>query len=107
MKSGVDTLSSGNRIISGTKPSIPSNKFILQANYADSSGVHNGGLQRLIQVSWFNAEIDGEYKLRTEPQLFSTSQLVHHNDVNLGEDGSWIEGYGSRNGIPVLWRAVS
>jgi hypothetical protein len=28
--------------------SIPSNKFVLQANYADSSGVHNGGLQRLI-----------------------------------------------------------
>jgi hypothetical protein len=24
--------------------SIPSNKFVLQANYADSSGVHNGGL---------------------------------------------------------------
>jgi len=26
------------------KPSIPANKFVLQANYADSSGVHNGGL---------------------------------------------------------------
>jgi len=25
------------------KPSIPANKFVLQANYADSSGVHNGG----------------------------------------------------------------
>jgi hypothetical protein len=28
--------------------SIPSNKFVLQANYADSSGVHNGGFLRLI-----------------------------------------------------------
>jgi len=28
--------------------SIPSNKFVFQANYADSSGVHNGGLERLI-----------------------------------------------------------
>ena len=28
--------------------SIPANKFVLQANYADSSGVHNGGLLRLI-----------------------------------------------------------
>jgi hypothetical protein len=28
--------------------SIPANKFVLQANYADSSGVHNGGLERLI-----------------------------------------------------------
>ena len=106
MKSGTDTLS-GNMIVPGNKPSIPANKFVLQANYADSSGVHNGSLQRLMQVSWFNAQIDDEYKLRTEPQLFSTSQLVHHNDTNLGEDGSWIEGYGSRNGTPVLWGAIT
>lgn len=106
MKSGTDTLS-GNMIVPGNKPSIPANKFVLQANYADSSGVHNGSLQRLMQVSWFNAQIDDEYKLRTEPQLFSTSQLVHHNDTNLGEDGSWIEGYGSRNGTPILWAAVT
>jgi hypothetical protein len=30
------------------KISIPCNKFVLQANYADSSGVHNGGIERLI-----------------------------------------------------------
>jgi hypothetical protein len=30
------------------KPSVPANKFVLQANYADSSGVHNGSLLRLI-----------------------------------------------------------
>lgn len=106
MKSGTDTLA-GNSIVAGSKPSIPANKYVLQANYADSSGVHNGTLQRLMQVSWFNAQIDDEYKLRTEPQLFSTSQLIHHNDTNLGEDGSWVEGYGSRNGTPVLWSAVS
>ena len=52
--------------------SIPSNKFVLQANYADSSGVHNGGLQRLIQNSWYNAQINGKYLLRTEPQLFTS-----------------------------------
>jgi hypothetical protein len=46
---------------------IPSNKFVLQANYADSSGVHNGGIERLINDSWYNAEIDGQYRLRTEP----------------------------------------
>ena len=39
--------------------SIPANKFVLQANYADSSGAHNGGLLRLIQDSWYNARIDG------------------------------------------------
>jgi hypothetical protein len=55
------------------KASIPANKFVLQANYADSSGVHNGSLQRIIQKTWFGANIDGEYKLRTEPQLFATN----------------------------------
>ena len=52
--------------------SIPANKFVLQANYADSSGVHNGGLLRLIQSSWYNAKVNGKYVLRTEPQLFSS-----------------------------------
>ncbi|MEE3413858.1 MAG: hypothetical protein VZR53_00620 [Prevotella sp.] len=81
------------------KASIPANKFVLQANYADSSGVHNGSLQRIIQKTWFGANIDGEYKLRTEPQLFATNQLVHHNDANLNETGNnaWTEGYGKRN----------
>jgi hypothetical protein len=45
--------------------SIPANKFVLQANYADSSGTHNGGFLRLIQDIWYKAQIDGEYKLRT------------------------------------------
>ena len=72
--------------------SIPANKFVLQANYADSSGVHNGGLERLIQDTWYNALIDGEYKLRTSPQLFSTNQLVHHNKALLNEDGT-VDGY--------------
>ena len=81
------------------KASIPANKFVLQANYADSSGVHNGSLQRLIQKTWFNANIDGEYRLRTAPQLFSTNQLVHHNNADLNETGNavWTEGYGQRN----------
>lgn len=78
------------------KPSIPANKFVLQANYADSSGVHNGSLQRLIQSTWFNAQIDGEFKLRTAPQLFSTNKLIHHNNENLHETG-WVEGYGVGN----------
>jgi hypothetical protein len=66
MKSDTDALQ-GNIIVPGTKPSIPSNKFVLQANYADSSGVHNGSLLRLMHLSWYNAVIDNEYKLRTEP----------------------------------------
>ena len=69
--------------------SIPANKWILQANYADSSGVHNGGLERLMQDTWYNAVIDGEYKLRTAPQLFASSKTVTHNNVKLNEDGTW------------------
>lgn len=86
------------------KPSIPANKFVLQANYADSSGVHNGGLERLIQKTWFDARIGGEFKLRTEPQLFATSEVVHHDNTNLGEDGSWVEGYSNVPGkTSSLW----
>lgn len=78
--------------------SIPANKFILQANYADSSGVLNGGLQRLINKTWFNAMIDGEYKLRTEPQLFTTGTTISHHDPDLGEvvdaqHPEWFSGY--------------
>lgn len=47
---------------------IPANKFVLQANYADSSGVHNGGLLRLINDTWYNAtDSSGRHILRTAP----------------------------------------
>lgn len=89
--------------------SIPANKFVLQANYADSSGVHNGGLERLINDTWYNAVIDGEYKLRTAPQLFTTNEIVHHNNENLGEGGSaaWVEGYGSDKGEGRQWKDIT
>ena len=72
---------------------IPSNKFVLQANYADSSGVHNGGLLRLIQKTWYNATFgqNNEFKLRTAPQLFTSGYTVTHNNENIGENG-WVEG---------------
>ena len=64
---------------------IPANKFVLQANYADSSGTHNGGFLRLIQDIWYNSKIDGEYKLRTQPQLFASNQTisVQPGDTNM------------------------
>ena len=69
--------------------SIPSNKFVLQANYADSSGVHNGGFERLIQETWYNAKFRvgtrDEYKLRTPPQLFSSNQSI---SLQTGDDTS-------------------
>lgn len=74
--------------------SIPSNKFVLQANYADSSGAHNGSLLRLIQDTWYNAKFgdNNEFKLRTAPQLFTSGAKITHNNIQLNEDGSWIEG---------------
>ena len=85
---------------------IPANKFVLQANYADSSGVHNGGLLRLINDTWYNAEINGEYKLRTAPQLFASGQTVNHNNDSLHENG-WVEGYGIGSAINKTWKDIS
>ena len=67
--------------------SIPSNKYVLQANYADSSGVHNGGFQRLIQRTWYDAQINGKYLLRTEPQLFTS--ISSANKSQYGLDKVW------------------
>lgn len=63
--------------------SIPANKFVLQANYADSSGVHNGGLERLINDTWYNAQIDGKYLLRTEPQLVASVGATEKSEYGL------------------------
>ena len=77
--------------------SIPANKFVLQANYADSSGVHNGGLLRLIQESWYNAKIDGLYRLRTLPQLFTS--IKSNEKESYGLNSVWAD-YFPRNSFP-------
>ena len=80
--------------------SIPANKFVLQANYADSSGVHNGGLLRLIQDSWYNARVTGvsdPYKLRTLPQLFSS--IKSNEKQNYGLEHVWAD-YFPKNDFP-------
>lgn len=46
----------------------PVNCWCLKADYAESSGTHNTGIARLWNEALFNAQIDGEYKLRTEAQ---------------------------------------
>ena len=65
---------------------IPANKWVLQANYADSSGVHNGGIMKLITESWYNAKVkvgvNEYYKLRTPPQLITS---INSNRDNLDE----------------------
>lgn len=88
--------------------SIPANKFVLQANYADSSGVHNGALLRLINDTWYNAvDSNGRHFLRTAPQLFASGEKLIHNDPNLGEDGTWIEGTGVGIALNKTWADIT
>jgi len=84
---------------------IPANKFVLQANYADSSGVHNGSMLRLIQDTWFNATFGNnhEHKLRTAPQLFTSGETVTHNNASIGETTPWTEGYGVGAATNKTW----
>ena len=88
---------------------IPANKFVLQANYADSSGGNNGAIERLIQRTWYDAVIDGEHKLRTAPQLFASGEIVNHNNADLGETGgnAWIEGYGTDSADGKTWKDIA
>ena len=48
--------------------SQPVDCWCLKADYAESSGTHNTGIARLWNEALFNAQVDGEYKLRTEAQ---------------------------------------
>jgi len=47
---------------------LPTKKWVLQANYQDSSCVHNGGLERLATDTWYKAQVGSKYVLRTPPQ---------------------------------------
>lgn len=87
---------------------IPANKFVLQANYADSSGTHNGALLRLIQDSWYNAvDSQGRHILRTAPQLFVSGEILVHDDEDLHDDGTWIEGVGVGKAAGKTWKDIS
>ena len=88
--------------------SIPANKFVLQANYADSSGTHNGALLRLIQDTWYNAvDSEGRHILRTAPQLFVSGEKLIHNDEDLHEDGTWVEGTGVGAAEGKTWTQIT
>ena len=79
--------------------SVPFNKFVLQANYADSSGVHNGGILRLINDTWYKAKINNEFKLRTNPQLFSTNETITHDNRNINESAGWTTTKAARTAV--------
>lgn len=91
---------------------IPANKFVLQANYADSSGTHNGALLRLIQDTWYNANFgtveNPIYRLRTAPQLFASGYTLTHNNAYLHEDENpWTDGYGVGKAANKTWPQIS
>jgi hypothetical protein len=56
--------------------SQPVNCWTLKADYAESSGSHNTGVARIWNNLLYSAQIDGEYKLRTQPQLFASNQKI-------------------------------
>lgn len=79
--------------------SIPTNKLRGQANYADSSGVHNGGLQRLINDTWYNAQVDGKYVLRTEPQLVAS--IGSNEKAQYGLEHVWHDYFQTEFPTPI------
>lgn len=92
---------------------VPSNKFVLQANYADSSGANNGALERLIQNTWYNANFGDDknpvYRLRTAPQLFASGYVLTHDNANLGETGDkiWTDGTGEGEAVNKTWKDIA
>ena len=56
------------RLYSFKKGSQPVDCWCFKADYAESSGTHNTGIARIWNKVMFDAQIDGEYKLRTEAQ---------------------------------------
>ena len=64
----------------------PVNCWCLKADYAESSGTHNTGIARLWNEALYNAQINGEYKLRTEAQK-KAAEAGYPYDVRTTIDG--------------------
>lgn len=68
------------------KGSQPVDCWCLKADYAESSGTHNTGIARLWNNALYNAQIDGEYKLRTNAQRIA-AENKYPFDVRTTIDG--------------------
>lgn len=66
--------------------SQPVKTYCLKADYAESSSTHNTGIARLWNAAMYNAQIDGEYKLRTEAQKQALKNDYMY-DVRTAVDG--------------------
>lgn len=64
----------------------PVKTWCLKADYAESSSTHNTGIARLWNDAMYNAQIDGEYKLRTAAQIAAV-QNNYEYDVRTTVDG--------------------
>lgn len=64
----------------------PVDCWCLKADYAESSGTHNTGIAKLWNDALYNAQIDGEYKFRTEAQRKAIENKYDY-DVRTTIDG--------------------
>ena len=75
-----------NRLYAFRIGSQPVNCWCLKADYAESSGVHNTGIARLWNTVMYNAQINGQYLLRTDAQK-AALQNNYPYDVRTAIDG--------------------
>ena len=68
------------------KGSQPVDCWCFKADYAESSGTHNTGIARLWNKVMYDAQINGEYKLRTEAQK-KAAENNYYYDVRTAIDG--------------------
>lgn len=66
--------------------STPVNCWCLKADYAESSGTHNTGIARLWNSALVNAQVEGEYVLRTNAQK-AAKEYDYPYDVRTTIDG--------------------
>lgn len=80
----------GNVVVDGlyafAERSQPVNVWCLKADYAESSGTHNTGIARLWNDAMYNAQVNGEYVLRTEAQKKAIANSYEY-DVRTTVDG--------------------
>lgn len=75
-----------NKLYSFRDKAQPVNCWCLKADYAESSGTHNTGIAKLWNDALYNAQIDGEYKFRTEAQKKAIENKYDY-DVRTTIDG--------------------
>lgn len=75
-----------NKLYSFKDKAQPVNCWCLKADYAESSGTHNVGIAKLWNDALYNAQIDGEYKLRTNAQKIALNNKYNY-DVRTTIDG--------------------